>query len=51
MTSLLEKAKAGVLTNEDSEALEHYRHIGKLLEFNEIAGSAFAGVNSTSHSG
>lgn len=32
MTSLLEKAKAGTLTNEESEALEHYRHIGKLLE-------------------
>jgi hypothetical protein len=32
MTALLEKAKAGVLTNEESEALEHYRHIGKLLE-------------------
>ena len=32
MTALLEKAKAGDLTNEESEALEHYRHIGKLLE-------------------
>lgn len=32
MTVLLEKAKAGDLTNEESEALEHYRHIGKLLE-------------------
>jgi len=32
MTTLLEKAKAGELTNEESEALEHYRHIGKLLE-------------------
>lgn len=32
MNELLEKAKAGDLTNEESEALEHYRHIGKLLE-------------------
>src|SRR6185369_9190515 len=32
MTALLEKAKAGELTNDESEALEHYRHIGKLLE-------------------
>jgi len=32
MTALLEKATAGDLTNEESEALEHYRHIGKLLE-------------------
>lgn len=32
MTALLEKAKAGDLTNDESEALEHYRHIGKLLE-------------------
>ena len=32
MTALLEKAQAGDLTNEESEALEHYRHIGKLLE-------------------
>jgi len=29
---LLEKAKAGDITNEESEALEHYRHIGKQLE-------------------
>jgi len=32
MTALLEKAKAGDLTNEEAEALEHYRHVGKLLE-------------------
>jgi Ran GTPase-activating protein (RanGAP) involved in mRNA processing and transport len=32
MSALLEKAKTGDLTNEESEALEHYRHIGKLLE-------------------
>jgi Ran GTPase-activating protein (RanGAP) involved in mRNA processing and transport len=32
MTILLEKAKAGDITNEESEALEHYRHIGRLLE-------------------
>jgi hypothetical protein len=32
MTALLEKAIAGELTNDESEALEHYRHIGKLLE-------------------
>jgi hypothetical protein len=32
MMALLEKAKAGELTSDESEALEHYRHIGKLLE-------------------
>ena len=32
MTALLEKAKDGNLTGEESEALENYRHIGKLLE-------------------
>jgi hypothetical protein len=32
MTALLEKAKAGELSNEESDALEHYRHISKLLE-------------------
>ena len=32
MTVLLEKAKEGNLTNEESQALENYRHIGKLLE-------------------
>jgi hypothetical protein len=32
MSALLEKAKTGDLTNEESEALEHYRHIGTLLE-------------------
>ena len=32
MTALLEKAKAGDITTEESETLEHYRHIGKLLE-------------------
>jgi hypothetical protein len=32
MSALLEKAKTGDLTNEESEALEHYRHMGKLLE-------------------
>ena len=32
MIALLEKAKTGDLTDEESEALEHYRHIGKLLE-------------------
>lgn len=42
MTALLEKAKAGELTNEESEAREHYRHIGKFARINEIAGSAFA---------
>lgn len=31
MTVLLDKAKAGDLALEESEALEHYRHIGKLL--------------------
>ena len=32
MTILLERAKSGDLSIEESEALEHYRHIGKLLE-------------------
>jgi hypothetical protein len=32
MTELLEKAKAGVLTQEQAETLEHYRHVGRLLE-------------------
>jgi hypothetical protein len=32
MTALLEKAKAGNLTSDESEGLENYRHIGKLLE-------------------
>ena len=32
MTVLLERAKAGDITNKESETLEHYRHIGKLLE-------------------
>lgn len=32
MASLLEKAKQGGLSTEEAEALENYRHIGKLLE-------------------
>ena len=32
MSALLEKATAGNLSNDESEALEHYRHIGRLLE-------------------
>ena len=32
MASLLEKAKQDDLSNEEAEALENYRHIGKLLE-------------------
>lgn len=32
MTLLLEKAKTGELSTEDAEALESYRHIGRLLE-------------------
>jgi hypothetical protein len=32
MIALLEKAKQGDLSNEEAEALENYRHIGKLLE-------------------
>lgn len=32
MTALLEKAEAGNLTDDESEVLENYRHIGKLLE-------------------
>jgi len=32
MTLLLEKAESGSLSTEEAEALENYRHIGKLLE-------------------
>jgi hypothetical protein len=32
MTALLEKADARNLTDDESEVLENYRHIGKLLE-------------------
>jgi hypothetical protein len=32
MAFLLQKAKAGDLSDEEAEALENYRHIGKLLE-------------------
>jgi len=32
MTLLLERAKTGELSSEDAEALENYRHIGRLLE-------------------
>lgn len=32
VTALLEKAEAGNLTDDESEVLENYRHIGKLLE-------------------
>jgi hypothetical protein len=32
MVQLLEKAKAGELFPEEAEALENYRHIGRLLE-------------------
>ncbi len=32
MTLLLEKAKTGDLSSEEAEALENYRHIGRLLE-------------------
>jgi hypothetical protein len=32
MIYLLEKAKAGELSAEEAETLEHYRHVGKLLE-------------------
>lgn len=32
MTLLLEKAKTGEISSEDAEALENYRHIGRLLE-------------------
>lgn len=32
MTVLLEKAKTGELSSEEAEALENYRHIGRLLE-------------------
>ena len=32
MTGLLEKAKAGELSAEEAETLEHYRHVGRLLE-------------------
>jgi hypothetical protein len=32
MSELLEKAKAGSLTDEEGHALESYRHVGRLLE-------------------
>jgi hypothetical protein len=32
MTQLMEMAKEGKLSNEQAEELEHYRHIGRLLE-------------------
>jgi hypothetical protein len=32
MSRLLRKAKSGDLSNEEAEALENYRHIGRLLE-------------------
>jgi hypothetical protein len=32
MTRLLRKAKSGTLTPAETEALENYRHIGRLLE-------------------
>ena len=32
MTLLLDKVKAGELSPEEAEALENYRHIGRLLE-------------------
>ena len=32
MTLLLDKAKEGHLSAEDAEALENYRHVGRLLE-------------------
>ena len=32
MSRLLEKAKAGELRPEETETLENYRHIGRLLE-------------------
>jgi len=32
MTELMDKAKTGELTQEQAETLEHYRHIGRLLE-------------------
>ena len=32
MTFLLEKAKAGNLSDAEAEEAEHYRHVGRLLE-------------------
>ena len=32
MTALLAKAQEGELAPEESDALEHYRHVGRLLE-------------------
>jgi hypothetical protein len=32
MVGLLEKAKAGELSPQEAEAMENYRHIGRLLE-------------------
>jgi Ran GTPase-activating protein (RanGAP) involved in mRNA processing and transport len=51
MGALLEKAEAGNLTDDESEVLENYRHIGKLLELMKSRARRSLGVNSTSHSG
>jgi hypothetical protein len=32
MIGLLEKAKEGMLSNQEAETLENYRHVGRLLE-------------------
>ena len=32
MAALLDRAKAGDLTTDEAEELEHYRHVGRLLE-------------------
>ncbi|MBM4260548.1 MAG: hypothetical protein FJ145_03805 [Deltaproteobacteria bacterium] len=45
MLDLLEKAKAGELTQEQAQTLEHYRHVGRLLELMK-SGSAPTGVMS-----
>lgn len=32
MSALLDRAKSGELTTEEAEELDHYRHVGRLLE-------------------
>ena len=32
MTALLERAKAAELSSQEAEEMEHYRHVGRLLE-------------------
>ena len=38
MTQLMESAKEDDLSDEQAEELEHYRHIGRLLELMSLSG-------------